>query len=162
MRSSSDKISQLDDSNHVESKPAKPRHLHIIKMIGDAKNATLNEPNDNDFPSPFPCPLFRARACAKNPQDPSVYIVKQSGKLKVDRKGVLQLEQDPRLLNLGMDPLSHMPMKATARQRFREELSSASQAFFQRSALRKITQESTSIENELKINNGIVNAVKPK
>ncbi len=134
-----------------KSKPKNLRHLHIIKLLGDAKKAALYEFNDDDLPSLSLCPLLRQRAMASYPPDSpiAVYMIKQSGELIVDEgQYVDPLKENPKnMIHLGKNPEPCMPMRR--REAFQSELKHVSYTFFQRPNIGKIIQEATSIKKEL-------------
>lgn len=160
MRSSQDITCKLNENNQHDSKSqnVNSRHLQIIQLLKEAKHTPVISSPPPLFPQ---LPLLRTRAMAIHPsQNPITYIYKQSGELFVDEgQHVDSLDKNPHMIKIGINALAHMPFNVSARRRFKEELSSASQAFFQRSAIKK---ESISTNNESKMKLEVFNAVRQK
>lgn len=159
MRSNQDKTYELNESTQHGSKSqtTNPRYLQIIKLLKEAKHKAVTD----SLPLLHQAPLLRTRAMAIHPPLNSItYMLKQSDELLVDEgQYVDSLDINPNMIKIGVNALAHMPLNVSARQRFKDELSSASQAFFQRSSMRT---ESISIHNESKTNIEVVNAIRSK
>jgi len=146
----------MHSTQNKENTKQNPRHLRIITMLREAKEAA----GDNkDMPhTSSSCPLIRARAVANVQYSPTAYMVKDSGEIIIDRNNDDYLSQNPNLLTLGKDPLSHMPVTINQRLKFREELKVVSHAFLQRLEDKKLKNNKFLESNN---NKEVSNAFKP-
>lgn len=133
------------------------RHEKKIDLLNEEKDRLTQQALDF-LPPPPPVLL---RACAAYPGQenviPTVYLTKEGGDIIADRGEHIGIEQNPKLLKLGTEPLSDMPVNSyQGRQAFKKEISEAvefSQAnqtfFFRRPVIRKTLTESTPLSGDL-------------